>query len=600
MEADVGEAGLVDRELEVLERRVAVDGDAKAQLEYIQYMADHWRAPPASECFVCHHPPLYYGGAAAFFALFEATDMASPTRGPQVWSLLCHITFLLFSTLILRRMLPNQRLLPLCVLLVGLWPSGIINSVRVHNDVMFNALYAVGLHSIVSWYQDRRLKQFVAATIISGICVVAKMNGLALIATLVSALLYVLWKRDIPMTSKEKRLSLLSIVALGAVLATYTSMREPVLKKSAKKADKQEQVEQKQAANGDDDAAEGDDADAAGDEDERPATETPGFVQRLLGSAYNIGPSLWVGNSPANYLYLDLKSYHEDPYVYAKKDEGGRQHHWNHVLKSSLFPTRNEAPDGETSYAMNRALAEALDWLLLVLLACAAGAGLFAKRTALHRYLILWLSSAYLVLLSVGFKALVPSSHHADFRFIFPVIVTGSLFLGLALAQFKRRDLILSPIAQLATWTFIGLSFVYFLPKAALITRLSAPKGTVTKQLSEVSAVKAPQTVWDKKGNTIIPDGYELKLNVDPAMDNVLTVEFTLDHNDSYEITLQGTEGERHLVVGPYEKPKFAGLARYTESFDDPLNGVTVVKVRPLAGDSYYSLGHLLLKTDRP
>ena len=249
---------------------------------------------------------------------------------------------------------------------------------------------------------------------------------------------------------------------------------------------------------------------------------------------------------------------------------------------------------------IDRALAEALDWLLLVLLACAAGAGLFAKRTALHRYLILWLSSAYLVLLSVGFKALVPSSHHADFRFIFPVIVTGSLFLGLALAQFKRRDLILSPIAQLATWTFIGLSFVYFLPKAALITRLSAPKGTVTKQLSEVSAVKAPQTVWDKKGNTIIPDGYELKLNVDPAMDNVLTVEFTLDHNDSYEITLQGTEGERHLVVGPYEKPKFAGLARYTESFDDPLNGVTVVKVRPLAGDSYYSLGHLLLKTDRP
>ncbi len=575
--------------------------DAKAQLEYIQYMAENWRAPPASKCFVCHHPPLYYGGAAAFYALFEATDLASPTRGAQVWSLLCHITFLIFSALILRRMLPdqrllgNQRLLALCVLLVGLWPSGIINSVRVHNDVMFNALYAVALHSIVCWYQDRRLRQFLWATVLSGVCVVAKMNGLALIATLGTALLYVLWKRDVPMTNRDKRLSLLAMLGLGAVLAAYTSMREPVLRKSAKKADKKEQVDEKQAQK--DDANGGDDDAAEGEAEEGAEGANAAFAQRLLGSAYNIGPSLWVGNSPANYMYLDLESYREDPYVYAKKDEGGRQYHWNHVLKSSLFPTRNEAPDGETSYAVNRALAEALDWLLLVLLACIAGAGLSAKRASLHRYLILWLSSAQLVLLSVGFKALVPSSHHADFRFIFPIITTGSLFLGLALSQFRRRELILSPLARIATWSFMVLSFVYFLPKAAFITRLSTPKGTLTKELAEVSKVKAPRTVWDKKGNTIIPDGYELALTVAPPLDDVLTVEFTLDHNDSYEITLQGTEGERHLVVGPYEKPKFAGLARYEESFDEPLNGVTLVKVRPLAGDSYYSLGHLLLKT---
>lgn len=557
--------------------------DAKAQLEYITYMVQHGTAPPATECFVCHHPPLYYAGAAGFYAVFERLGLADPTRGAQLFSLACQITFLLFSALILRRLLPNPRLLALCVLLVGLWPYSIVNSVRVHNDVMFNASYAVALHSIVCWYQDRKLGQFIAATALSGICVIAKMNGLALIATLVPALAYVTWRRDQRMPRRDLIGSVVALAVLAGTLAVYTSLREPVPKKSKKKEDK-EQVEKAEPG--------GAEAEQEGEAEDAP------LAQRVLGSAYNIGPSLWVGNSPANYLYLDLESYKEDPYVYAKKDKGGRQYHWNHVLKSSLFPTRNKAPDGETSYAMNRALAEALDWLLLVLLACIALAGLSAKRSALHRYLIPWLSSAQLVVLSIGFKALVPSSHHADFRFIFPVITTGSLFLGLALSQFRRRDIVLSPLARIATWSFIVLSFVHFLPKAAWLTRLSAPKGTVKKTLAEVSEVKAPQTVWDKKGNTIIPDGYELELAVVPPANEISRVEFTLDHNDSYEITLFGDQGKRHVVVGPYEKIKFAGLAAYSESFDDPISNVTVVKVRPLAGDGYYSLGHLLLKSE--
>src|SRR5690606_38240413 len=103
----------------------------------------------------------------------------------------------------------------------------------------------------------------------------------------ITALRYVLWKRDAPMSARDKRLSLLSVFALGAVLVAYTSLREPVLKKSAKKkADKQEQLENKEGP-----AEDG----AEAPDDEGADTDSPAFAQRLLGSAYNIGPSLWVG-----------------------------------------------------------------------------------------------------------------------------------------------------------------------------------------------------------------------------------------------------------------------------------------------------------------
>lgn len=533
--------------------------DTKHQLMYVEYIAQHRKIPSSSYCFVCHHPPMFYAGGAVFHSLFKYFDLGPPERGVQVWGHLCHVVFLIFGALIVQRFFKKASTIGLCTLLVGIFPYSVINSVRAHNDVLFDTMYTIGLYWIIVWYQTRRLRDFYWATLFCGLCVATKMNGVALPMTLGIGLLYHLWKSRRTLAWREIWIPFACLTALAASLLVYMGTREPVLRK--------------------------------GDQGMEEAT----LEQRILGSAANIGTSIWVENTAARYLYLDMQSYKEDPYVYSDKDLGGRQWHLNHLLKSSIFITRSKAPDGETGYAMNQNLAEILNWLLLVILGGLGVAGVTSKTSALSKYLVLWLNTLILVLLSFAFKALVPSTFHADFRFIFPVVVSTTIILGLYLEKLRLQALVGYPLLRYATWAFAGISVVYFIPKADLSARIFAAKGSVTKKLSELSKVVAERTTWNAKGNVIIPDQYQLVVTVDPPVDKIGGLELTVDNNDKYQVTVESSSGQRHLVIGPHPDPNYAGMAMYKPVFDKPISGVKKITIRPIMGDASYSLGHLLL-----
>lgn len=535
--------------------------DTKHQLIYVKYIADNLRVPSSSHCFVCHHPPMFYAGGAAFYNLFRGLNLGDAARGVQVWGHLCHIVFLIYGTLLLSRFFKKPSTLGLATLMIGLFPYSVINSARAHNDVLFDATYIVGLYYIVVWYQTRTLKHFYLATLFAGVCVATKMNGVALPMTLGLALLYHLWTNRHVLSRREMGAPLLAMLVLAGSLAVYMGTREPVLRKGEKET----------------------------------AAENAPLGQRILGSAFNIGTSIWVENSAARYLYLDIPSYKEDPYVYSDKDIGGRQWHLNHVVKSAIFITRSKAPDGETGYVMNQNLAEILNWLLLVMLGAIAVGGLTSKTQTLGKYLIIWLNSACLIALSFAFKAVVPSTFHADFRFIFPVTVSSTVLLGLLLERLRSRSVVAYPLLRYATWAFMGISALYFIPKAEWSARFFAAKGTVEKKLSDLATVVPERTTWNKKGNTIIPDQFQMVVTVDPPVDKVGGIEITVDNNDKYQITVESSSGYRHLVVGPHPDPKFAGLAMFKPVFDKPINGVKKITIRPISGDASYSVGHLLL-----
>lgn len=535
--------------------------DTKHQLIYVQYIADHFRVPSSSHCFVCHHPPMFYAGGAVFYNLFRSLTLGDPARGVQVWGHLCHLLFLVYGVMLLSRFFKRPSTLGLGTLIIGLFPYSVINSVRAHNDVLFDAMYIVGLYYIVVWYQTRTLKDFVLATVFAGLCVATKMNGVALPMTLGIALLYHLWTHRRALSRREIWAPMLCLVALAGALAIYMGTREPVLRKGEK-------------------------ADAAQD--------AP-LGQRILGSAFNIGTSIWVENSAARYLYLDMDSYKEDPFVYSDKDVGGRQWHLNHVLKSSIFITRSKAPDGETGYVMNQNLAEIMDWLLLVMLGALTAGALSSKTTSLAKYLIIWLNSACLIALSFAFKAVVPSTFHADFRFIFPVTVSSTVLLGLLLERWRAQSLVAYPLLRYATWAFAAISAIYFIPKAEWSARFFAAKGSVDKKLADLATIVPEKTAWNKKGNTIIPDQYQLVVTVDPPADKIGGIELTVDNNDKYQITVESGSGLRHLVVGPHTDSKFSGVALYKPAFDKPVSGVKKITVRPISGDASYSVGHLIL-----
>jgi hypothetical protein len=535
--------------------------DTKHQLIYVKYIADNFRVPSSSHCFVCHHPPMFYAGGAVFYNLFRSLNLGDAARGVQVWGHLCHVVFLIYGILLLSRFFKKSSTLGLGTMMIGLFPYSVINSVRAHNDVLFDATYVIGLYYIVVWFQTRTLKHFYWATFFAGVCVATKMNGVALPMTLGIALLYHLWTHRKALSRREIWAPMFCLVALAGALAIYMSTREPVLRKGEK---------------------------------EDAAQDAP-LGQRILGSAFNIGTSIWVENSAARYLYLDMASYQEDPFVYSDKDVGGRQWHLNHVLKSSIFITRSKAPDGETGYVMNQNLAEILDWLLLVLLGALTLGGLTSKTHHLGKYLIIWLNSATLIALSFAFKAVVPSTFHADFRFIFPVTVSSTVLLGLVLERWRAQSLVAYPLLRYATWAFTAISALYFIPKAEWSARFFAAKGSVDKKLSDLATIVPEKTTWNKKGNTIIPDQFQLVVTVDPPVDKVGGIELTVDNNDKYQITVESGSGLRHLVVGPHSDSKFSGVALYKPVFDKPISGVKKITVRPISGDASYSVGHLVL-----
>lgn len=61
--------------------------------------------------------------------------------------------------------------------------------------------------------------------------------------------------------------------------------------------------------------------------------------------------------------------------------------------------------------------------------------------------------------------------------------------------------------------------------------------------------------------------------------------------------------GSKPKLAPPLKKPKkeddkkpFKGLALYTRTVEPPVEGVHIVRVRPISGDRGYALGHLLVK----
>ena len=67
-----------------------------------------------------------------------------------------------------------------------------------------------------------------------------------------------------------------------------------------------------------------------------------------------------------------------------------------------------------------------MSFMLLAMIAFASSGVFFAKREVFRRYLVLAVGAFLLFAAHIAFKATIPSGHHADFRFVYPVIVPGS------------------------------------------------------------------------------------------------------------------------------------------------------------------------------
>jgi hypothetical protein len=567
--------------------------DGPEQLRYIRHIARNGTLPEASACFVCHHPPLYYGIAAGCYQLAKLTGLVNAARGVQLFGVLTMFGFLVYAVLLLRRFLVRRSSMLLATALVAMWPYTIINSVRAHNDVLVSVFMLAGVYHLVRWHQGDGTRQLWFAGGLAALSLVTKSSGYILVAAIGLVALLRLWRG--PGRLRQLRRMALPLVLLLVVSGGYAM---------------------------------------------RPRASRDAVGHSLLGSAYTIHPRDYVGNEPRNFVTFDVDSFLTEPYLLSRFDGSGRQYYWNHLVKSSLFATHNNVADAETAYRYNRRIAELLNPLLLAMIGYALAALLISKRSRRSRYAVVHAATACFVGFHVAFKALVPSAHHNDFRFVYPVLVFAALGYVRAVENFDERRSWLARAGRWMALTMLAGSVVYFLPKYDWVVRELPPK-VLHHAEHNLKRKKKEGIPWDKRGNLVVARDEVVEVTLDKPRP-IKQVEILVDHNDRYEVVLLSDGGAtKRLVFGPRARelertkngsgsskkpiadavaatetaprrmplalglgrvktkkkpPAFKGLARYKRTLDAPLHGVRAVRVRALSGDHCYAIGQLVVR----
>jgi hypothetical protein len=557
--------------------------DGHEQLVYVKFIAEKWSIPGASECFVCHHPPVYYVAAAAAYRFSELTRLTHPHYGVQLLSMLVTFAFVIFGTLTIMRFTKKPWLITLAAALIAFWPYTVMNTTRLHNDPMVIMLMTATLYYLVCWYQDDKPLQMWLACALAVASVLTKTNGLIVVATIVLIVAYRF------LIGPERKWLLKKVgppvVALMIGVGAFAMLR------------------------GGDVAAH----------------------ERVLGTASKIGTHEWVDNEPENYLYFDVEGFLNEPYVLTRRDGTGRQYYWNHLLKSSLFASHNEKPDAETTYRWNRRIATVMNLLLLAMLLFGAmSMALTPRRGFFHRYAVPLVSSACFLAMHMAFRGMIPSAHHSDFRMIHPILVAFCLGYVLAVDNANGRKVLVSRVGTAMPVLFIVLSGLYFLPKYGFI-RKYLPAKIVRLTESTIRKPVPERTPWDST-RTITLRGDEIFEIVMMPHRDLAHIELSLDCNDVYEVQVFGATETRTFNVGPHkeppppetdddkadddkadddkadddkadddkaEKPKpFRGLAHFDVDIEPTLEKVRAIRIRAKKGDRAYGLGHMIVSSE--
>jgi hypothetical protein len=521
--------------------------DGGPQLQYVEYIYQHHKRPPATQCLICHHPPLYYALGAIVYAFFKATRLADVTVGLQIFGLVLFLFFVAYGAKTAALLLPEKRDQRLATALFVFWPYSVHNSVRLHNDSMACALMGIASYYAVKWWKEERPRDLYLGALFTALGLLTKSSAYALVPVIFGLLALRFFR------SRDKLRFVLRGALAAAILAGAL-----VLNASGK---------------------------------DTPAAKNAPLCHKILGNACDIGKGQFVENKVQNYLWIDFPSFFAEPYALAERDGSGRKYFWNHLLKSSLLGTHNQIPDRETAYEMNRAVAAAMNWLLLGMVGYLALGATALRRRSIRRWAAVLLNLFSALALMVAFRALIPAPHHTDFRHIFHVVILVAIAFAATVAHFRNRFPPLAWTGRLLAVPFMALSIFYFLPKHDWAIRMTAK--VVHYDIAAYGRIATDGTPWDRPANLIIEENHVVELDV-KGKPKVSVVDTSFDNNDRYQIEVIG-DTTWTKVVGPSRKGA-TGLTRYVEKVDPPVTGVHTVRVKPLSGDMAYSMGHMVVR----
>ncbi|MCP8900582.1 hypothetical protein [Gilvimarinus xylanilyticus] len=357
--------------------------------DYIHYVIEHKSFPPASEGWEYHQPPAYYTLAALVKVLWVEAD-GDDDRWGQWLALWLWAIFLWASLAALRlafRAHPGALLLASVALC--LWPSGIVHSIRIGNDVPLYTFYALGFYFCLRWWQTGASRALAWAAFWAACALLTKSNALAL-----WAVLGCLWflrsarhGRALFLLPRYRTQALRAMGILGGFFAVAVALNL---------GDNLWHYWQGESAD-----------------------------WLLSNVSTTINPGLQVANKPFNYLVLDIATYLQYPFISSWDDQYGRQYFWNYLLRSSL---------SSEFFYQGQALALWGKVNGVLLLAMLVGQIYFAAiyhstLAASQRWRRLYRAAPWLLaivfplLLLLAYRIKVPLSCNTDFRYVYMLLV---------------------------------------------------------------------------------------------------------------------------------------------------------------------------------
>ena len=370
---------------------------------YVSRVADTLAIPAPNAGWTFFHPPLYYVlGAIAL----RAADVLGAARAEtlQLLSLGFWLIFLSASAASLRLCLRGKEMqLLIATAAIALWPSGVIHSIRISNDLPAYACAALAAYFMLRWWKSRRRRALIGMTLCCVLSVLFKTSAVAIIAA-GGALLG--WRVLFPgREGRHVALGRSAFFALACVAGLALSLANNILYYLR--------------------------------------GQLSGW---MVGNTDGLDARLHVPADIKAFIPLDIPTFLTTPWTSAWDDAAGRLNFWNYLLRNSL--------SGEFSFNGQAQRIIALGWGAMLLLLCALTLWQLAHtlRTGSMAYrqrplLLLaffWLAS----LISLRIQA--PFSCSNDFRYIVPILLPAVVFC-VASGRVARVMLVL-----------IGLSSAYF------------------------------------------------------------------------------------------------------------------------------------------
>jgi len=181
--------------------------DWKGHIEYIDYVASHFRIPPAQKGWEFYQPPLYYFFAAFWLKLsvFFHASREEALAGIQDWSFVCTMAAVAVAMWISVQVFPKKTQLAHALAfsaIVATFPGIALFTSRISNDIPFLLVSFLFIALLLRWWQRNKQRDWYALVVVIGVGLLIKSNTISL---LVIALLCLALKKDIPFREKRKQ-----------------------------------------------------------------------------------------------------------------------------------------------------------------------------------------------------------------------------------------------------------------------------------------------------------------------------------------------------------------------------------------------------------